>query len=94
MWSEPGVTEHPDLTGDVAPVPRGPQRLQPLPQARPHVDDPVRHGLDAVPPLAVEGGVLQHGVHYPAPVGRGVGVHRSDDQSHLGPDVSGGGGGG
>ena len=40
LLSEAGVGEHPDLGGDVAPVPGGVQLLQLLPQARPHRDDP------------------------------------------------------
>ena len=40
LLSEAGVGEHPNLGGDVAPVPRGVQLLQLLPQARPHRDDP------------------------------------------------------
>ena len=46
LLSLPGVTEHSDLTGDVAPVPGSTELLQPLPQTDPHVNDPVRHHLD------------------------------------------------
>ena len=38
LLAEPGVGEHPDLRGDVTPVPRGAQLLQLLPQARSHRD--------------------------------------------------------
>ena len=39
LLSEAGVGEHPNLGGDVAPVPRGVQLLQLLPQACSHRDD-------------------------------------------------------
>ena len=39
LLAEPGVGEHPNLSGDVTPVPRGAQLLQLLPQARSHRDD-------------------------------------------------------
>ena len=39
LLAEPGVGEHPNLCGDVTPVPGGAQLLQLLPQARSHRDD-------------------------------------------------------
>ena len=85
--SETRVGKHPDLRSDVAPVPWGPELLQPLPQALPHVDDPVSHSLDAVAPLLVQGRVFYDSIHYPAAVGWRVGVHGTDDQGHLGPTM-------
>ena len=82
---EASVAEHSNLGGDVTPVPGCPELLQPGPQPLSHANDPVRHHLDALLPLAVQGGVLQDGVHDPAAVGGGVGVHGADDESHLGP---------
>ena len=43
LLAEPGVGEHPDLRGDVTPVPGGTQLLQLLPQACPHRDDSRGH---------------------------------------------------
>ena len=72
----------------MAPVPWRGELLQPLPQPGPHVDDPVRHGLDAVSPLLVQAGVLQHGVNNPAAMSRGVGVGGTNNQGHLGSKAS------
>ena len=76
---EPSVGEHPDLGGDVTPVPRRPELLKSLPQALSHVDNPVRHGLDAVAPLLVQGRVLDDSVHNSAAVSWRIGVHGTDD---------------
>ena len=43
LLAEAGVGEHPDLRGDVAPVPGRAQTLQLRPQLRPHRDDTSRH---------------------------------------------------
>ena len=69
----------------MTPVTRGAELLQPLPEPLPHVDDPVRHGLDAVAPLLVQGRVLDDSVHNSAAVSWRIGVHGADDQGHLGP---------
>ena len=69
----------------MTPVTRGAELLQPLPEPLPHVDDPVRHGLDAVAPLLVQGRVLDDSVHNSAAVSWRIGVHGAYDQGHLGP---------
>ena len=58
----------------MVPDTRGAKSFQLLPEKRPHVDDPLSHGLDVGLPLGEELGVVQDAVDDTAAVSRRVGI--------------------
>jgi len=79
----PREAKHPNLIGNMLPIPRRPLLFQILPQFGPHRDNPIGHSLDLQQPIGPQFSIPQNLTDNSSPIDGRIRIHSPNQNLNL-----------